>query len=126
MPAVPRTPAIACSQPQPQPPGSAPQFSLDSIILPLVVPSSAPAVSPPPSYQAAVADKTAKALARGKQAAAKVRLDLVRRLPAKTPNQIKAQLTSLKETVASLTAIDRPLKTLVKLAVLVGVNPFGA
>ena len=50
-----------------------PRLSLDLIVSPLVVPSSAPAVFPPPSYQAAVAGKTAKAPARGKKVAAKAR-----------------------------------------------------
>ena len=99
-------------------------FSLDLIASPLVVPRSAPTVSPPLSYQAAVADKTAKALARGKKVSAKVRL--ARRLPLKTPTQIKARLISLGETSATLSHSDRQLKALIKLAVLVGVNPFGA
>ena len=84
----------------------------------------APAVSPPPSYQAAVADKTAKALARGKKVSTKLRL--ARRLPLKTPTQIKAQLISLEETTATLSHPDRHIKALIKLAVLVGINPFGA
>ena len=99
-------------------------FSLDLTSSPLVVPSSAPTVSPPPSYQAAVADKTAKALARGKKVSTKLRL--ARRLPLKTPTQIKTQLISLQETTATLSHPDRHIKALIKLAVLVGINPFGA
>ena len=99
-------------------------FSLDLTSLPLVVPSSAPSVSPPPSYQAAIADKTAKALACGKKVSAK--LCLVHCLPLKTPTQIKAQLISLQETTATLLHPDQHIKALIKLMVLIGINPFRA
>ena len=87
-------------------------FSLDLFPSPLVVPSPAPTASPPPSYQAAVADKTAKALARGKKVSTKLRL--ARRLPLKTPTQIKAQLISLEETTATLSHPDRHINALIK------------
>ena len=121
LPAAPRPNFAAPSRPLES---TTPQLSLDLIASPLVVPSSAPAVSPPPSYQAAVTGKAAKALARGKKVAAVVRL--ARCLPLKSPTQIKAHLISLGESFATLTSTERPLKTLVKLAVLVGTNPFGA
>ena len=79
--------------------------------------------SPPPTYEVALADTASRAFARQKQVASTRRL--VSTKPKQSTDQVRAHLFALRETSVTLATPSRSHKSLVALAVTIGVNPFG-
>ena len=103
-------------------PGSTPPRRQQAISSSLAVSVTAKS-SPPPTYEVALADFTARAFARQKKATSTRRTVVSK--PKQSSDQVRAHLFALRETPITLACPSRSRTSLVALAVTVGVNPFG-